>query len=268
MKSEGQATVIQQLEQTIEDLKTRIAELEKQYPALDTGLEALRLGEKDVGYERTVQAKSIQTSPMEDGGVLARPPGGAPPAGPPPLAAHGESAGLPLPLGPQTKFCSEISLVVSPRRISTQPDAQPSLQPPPPASLPWSDNLRQAGSQPSHPPLHTGFEASQEHSAFPSSGNGCDIPTAPPLPPETFPLMPGVGAEASPAPLTPSAPGPALPSPAGLSPPPRLGNQAVEQQASVFQKLLSGSFRAVGVGCRQSFRITECESFSSSSKSP
>ncbi|KAI4550365.1 hypothetical protein MJT46_019091 [Ovis ammon polii x Ovis aries] len=102
MKSEGQATVIQQLEQTIEDLKIRIAELEKQYPALDTGLEALRLGEKDVGYERTVQAKSIQTSPMEDG-----------------------------------------------------------------------------------------------------------------------------------------------------------GNQAVEQQASVFQKLLSGSFRAVGVGCRQSFRITE-----------
>ncbi|KAI4529490.1 hypothetical protein MG293_020738 [Ovis ammon polii] len=78
MKSEGQATVIQRLEQTIEDLKTKIAELEKQYPALDTGLEALKLGEKDVGYERIVQAKSIQTSPMEDGGVLARPPGGAP----------------------------------------------------------------------------------------------------------------------------------------------------------------------------------------------
>ncbi|XP_017898039.1 PREDICTED: formin-2 [Capra hircus] len=222
MKSEGQATVIQRLEQTIEDLKTKIAELEKQYPALDTGLEALKLGEKDVGYERIVQAKSIQTSPMEDGGVLARPPGGAPLVGPLPLTAHGESAGLPLPLGPQTMFCSEISLVVSPRRISVQLDAQPSLQPPPPASLPWSDSHGQAGSQPSHP-LHTGFETSQEHSAFPSSGNGCDIPTAPPLPPETSPLMPGVGTEASPAPLTPGAPGPALPSPAGLSPPPCLG---------------------------------------------
>ncbi|KAB1271679.1 Formin-2, partial [Camelus dromedarius] len=35
MKSEGQATVIQQLEQTIEDLRTKIAELEKQYPAVD-----------------------------------------------------------------------------------------------------------------------------------------------------------------------------------------------------------------------------------------
>ncbi|XFG15204.1 hypothetical protein AB1E19_018828 [Capra hircus] len=222
MKSEGQATVIQRLEQTIEDLKTKIAELEKQYPTLDTGLEALKLGEKDVGYERIVQAKSIQTSPMEDGGVLARPPGGAPLVGPLPLTAHGESAGLPLSSGPQTMFCSEISLVVSPRRISVQLDAQPSLQPPPPASLPWSDSHGQAGSQPSHP-LHTGFETSQEHSAFPSSGNGCDIPTAPPLPPETSPLMPGVGTEASPAPLTPGAPGPALPSPAGLSPPPCLG---------------------------------------------
>lgn len=46
-----------------------------------------------------------------------------------------------------------------------------------------------------------------------------------------------------------------------------LGNQAVEQQASVFEKLLSGSFRAVGVGCWQSFPITECGSFSSSTKS-
>ncbi|XP_045021442.1 formin-2 isoform X7 [Bubalus bubalis] len=144
MKSEGQATVIQRLEQTIEDLKTKIAELEKQYPALDTGLEALRLGEKDVGYERVVQAKSIQTSPVEEGGVLARPPGGALQVGPPPLTAHGESAEQPLPSGPQTMFCSEISLVVSPRRISVQLDAQPSLQPPPPASLPWSDSHGQA----------------------------------------------------------------------------------------------------------------------------
>ena len=217
MKSEGQATVIQRLEQTIEDLKTQIAELEKQYPALDTGLEALRLGEKDVGYERIVQAKSIQTSPMEEGGVLALPPGGAAPVGPPPLTAHGESAGLPLPSGPQTKFCSEISLVVSPRRISVQLDAQPSLQPPPPASLPWSDSQGQARSQPSHPPLHTGLETSHEHSAFPSSGNSYDIPTVPPLPPETSSLMPGLGTEASLAPLTPGAPGPALPSPAGLT---------------------------------------------------
>ena len=141
MKSEGQATVIQQIEESIEDLKTRIAKLDL---AIKANLEALRLGENDVGYERIVQAKSIQMSPMEDGGVLALPPGGAPPVGPQPLTTHGESAGLPLPLGPQTKFCSEISLVVSPRRMPVQPDAQPSLQPPPPASLPWSDSHRQA----------------------------------------------------------------------------------------------------------------------------
>ncbi|XP_073756045.1 formin-2 isoform X2 [Callorhinus ursinus] len=44
MKSEGQATVIQQLEQTIEDLRTKIAELEKQYPALDVDVASGRHG--------------------------------------------------------------------------------------------------------------------------------------------------------------------------------------------------------------------------------
>ena len=73
MKSEGQATVIQQIEESIEDLKTRIAKLDL---AIKANLEALRLGENDVRYERTVQAKSIQTSPMEEGGVLALPSGG------------------------------------------------------------------------------------------------------------------------------------------------------------------------------------------------
>ena len=63
MEAEGQATVIQQIEESIEDLKTRIAKLEL---ALKANLEALRLGENDVGYERIVQSKSIQTSPMEE----------------------------------------------------------------------------------------------------------------------------------------------------------------------------------------------------------
>ncbi|XP_078213393.1 formin-2 isoform X7 [Callithrix jacchus] len=44
MKSEGQATVIQQLEQTIEDLRTKIAELERQYPALDAEVASGRQG--------------------------------------------------------------------------------------------------------------------------------------------------------------------------------------------------------------------------------
>ncbi|KAG5216045.1 hypothetical protein JEQ12_001621 [Ovis aries] len=70
MEAEGQATVIQQIEESIEDLKTRIAKLEL---ALKANLEALRLGENDVGYERIVQSKSIQTSPMEE--VFAMIPG-------------------------------------------------------------------------------------------------------------------------------------------------------------------------------------------------
>ncbi|PNI55294.1 FMN2 isoform 1, partial [Pan troglodytes] len=125
MKSEGQATVIQQLEQTIEDLRTKIAELERQYPALDTEvasgrqglengvtasgdvcLEALRLEEKEVRHHRILEAKSIQTSPTEEGGVLTLPPVDGLP-GRPPCPPGAES-------GPQTKFCSEISLIVSP----------------------------------------------------------------------------------------------------------------------------------------------------------
>ncbi|XP_057592954.1 formin-2-like [Hippopotamus amphibius kiboko] len=222
MKSEGQATVIQQLEQTIEDLRTKIAELEKQYPAADSEaapardvcLEALRLGEKDVGHQRILQAKSIQTSPTEEGGTLPPPPVGVLPG-----TAVGDSAGTSSPPGPQTKFCSEISLVVSPRRISVQLDAHQPLQLPPPASLPWSDGQGQAGSQPSHPSLHTESGTSHEYSAFPSSENGRNIPPAPPLPPESSHPMPGLGTAAPPPRPPPAAPGPLLPSPAGPSPP-------------------------------------------------
>ena len=96
VKSEGQATVIQWLEWTIEDLKTRMAKLQKQYPTLEAGLEALSLDKNDVRYERIVQAKSIQMSPMEEGGVLALPPGGTLLVGPPPLTTHGEISGASL----------------------------------------------------------------------------------------------------------------------------------------------------------------------------
>ena len=96
VKSEGQATVIQWLERTIEDLKTRIVKLEKQYPTLEAGLEAFSLDKNDVRYERTVQAKSIQMSLMEEGGVLALPPGGTLLVGPPPLTAHGAISGAAL----------------------------------------------------------------------------------------------------------------------------------------------------------------------------
>ncbi|XP_023987722.1 formin-2 [Physeter macrocephalus] len=226
MKSEGQATVIQQLEQTIEDLRTKIAELEKQYPAADLEaaasgdacLRALRLGEKEVGHQRILQAKSIQTSPTEEGGTLPRPPMGALPE-----ATSGDPAGLSSPPGPQTKFCAEISLVVSPRRISVQLDAHPSLQAPPPTSPPWSDGQGQASSQPSRPSFHTEFETSHEHSPFPSSENSCDIPTALPLSPNISHQMPGLGTVAPPRSPPHVAPEPALSSPPCPSPPPPPG---------------------------------------------
>ncbi|XP_049552942.1 formin-2 [Orcinus orca] len=226
MKSEGQATVIQQLEQTIEDLRTKIAELEKQYPAADleaatsgdTCLRALSLGEKEVGHKRILQAKSIQTSPTEEGGTLTHPLMGALPE-----ATSGDSAGVSSPPGPQNKFCAEISLVVSPRRISVQLDAHPSLQAPPPMSPPWSDSQGQASSQPSHPYFHTEFETSHEHSAFPSSENSHDIPTALPLSPKFSHQMPGLGTVAPPWTPPHVVPEPALPSPPCPSPPPPPG---------------------------------------------
>ncbi|XP_007471675.1 PREDICTED: formin-2-like [Lipotes vexillifer] len=226
MKSEGQAIVIQQLEQTIEDLRTKIAELEKQYLAADleaatsgdTCVRALSLGEKEVGHQRILQAKSIQTSSTEEGGTLTHPSMGALPE-----ATSGDSAGLSSPPGPQNKFCAEISLVVSPRRISVQLDAHPSLQAPPPTSPPWSDGQGQASSQPSHPSFHMEFETSHEHSAFPSSENSHDIPTALPLSPKFSHQMPGLGTVAPPRTPPHVVPEPALPSPPCPSPPPPPG---------------------------------------------
>ena len=226
MKSECQATVIQQLEQTIEDLRTKIAELEKQYSAADLEaaasgdmcLRALTLGEKDLGHQRILQAKSIQASPTEEGGTLTRPPMGALPE-----ATNGDSAGPSSPPGPQTKFCTDISLVVSPRRISVQLDAHLSLQTPPPASRPWSDCQGQVSSQPSHPSLHTEFETSHEHSAFPSSENSHDIPPALPLSPKSSHQMPDLSTTAPQPPPPGAAPWSALPSPLCPSPPPPPG---------------------------------------------
>ncbi|XP_019278845.2 formin-2 isoform X1 [Panthera pardus] len=247
MKSEGQATVIQQLEQTIEDLRTKIAELEKGYPALDVEmargrhgaqnggapledvcLEALRLGEKDVRHQRLLQAKSIQTSPTEEGGIPILPSVNTLPECPhhPPGAESGDSPVPSSPSGPQTKFCSEISLIVSPRRISVQLDTHQPTLPPPSPSLLKSDSQRQSGSQPSHPSLHTEFETSHEHSVFSSFENSHNVQPSPPLPcTESSSSMPGVGMAAPPPPLLPGTTRPVLPSIAIPPPPPLPGTE-------------------------------------------
>ncbi|XP_014391505.1 PREDICTED: formin-2 [Myotis brandtii] len=222
--SEGQATVIQQLEQTIEDLRTKIAELEKQYPAMDAEvaggrlgvqngeapsddvcLAALRLGEEHGRHQRILQAKSIQTSPTEEGGPPTRPPATTLPEGP-------------SPSGPQTKFCSEISLLVSPRQI-VQLDAHQPVQPPPPPPLPWAEGQGQARPQSSQPSLQTELDTSHEQSVASPSGHSLSVPPPPPLPctassGSTFGV--GTGAPSPPPPSTP----PSMPSTQMLPPPP------------------------------------------------
>nr|XP_044998372.1 formin-2 [Jaculus jaculus] len=251
VKSEGQATVIQQLEQTIEDLRTKIAALEKQYPALDregascsqgsdnrrrglddVTLEGLRGGGKDKLPERILEAKSIQTSPTEEGRSLTPSPLNALPEGLPclPSTESGEPVVPPSPSGPQTKFCSEISLIVSPRRISVQLDSHQSKQsisqPPPPPFLPGSDGQGKPGLQPSYPSIHTEFETSHVHTVSSSFENSCNIPLAPPLPcTESSAPMPGLGMETPPPPCLSDKTVPDLPSTTVLPPPPQPGSE-------------------------------------------
>ncbi|KAM5300776.1 formin-2 [Glossophaga mutica] len=233
MKSEGQATVIQQLEQTIEDLRTKIAELEKQYPAADMGvasgrsgvqngvasseevcLEALRLGQKDVQPQRILRAQSIQTSPTEEGGLPALPSVATlpdPPSWPP--GADSGVAAVPSPAsGPQTKFCSEISLIVSPRQISVQLSAHQSTPPPPP--LPRSEGHAQVASGSSQPAFQTQLDTSHEQSVSSPFEDSPNIPPPPPLPcTGSSSSMPGLG-------VVPPPPPPSMPSTDMLPPPP------------------------------------------------
>ncbi|XP_042530411.1 formin-2 isoform X1 [Dipodomys spectabilis] len=242
-KSEGQATVIQQLERTIEDLRTKIAELEKQYPVPDMEvtsshqgvengvtpsdlvcLEALRIEGKDLQQPRVLEAKSIQTSPTEEGGGLPLPPGNALHGLPCPPATGD------LPAGPQTKFCSEISLLVSPRRISVQFDSQQSTptvsQLLPPTSPQGTNGQGQPGSLLSHPSLHTEGGTSHDHSVSSSLENRCTVPPPPPLPSmESSSSMPGLNVATSAPPSISDGTVPVLPSTAIPQTPPLPGTQ-------------------------------------------
>ncbi|XP_029787183.1 formin-2-like, partial [Suricata suricatta] len=197
-------------------------------PLEDVCLEALRLEEKDVRHQRILQAKSIQTSPTEEGGIPILSSVNTLPEFPhhPPGAESGDSAVTSSPSGPQTKFCSEISLIVSPRRIAVQLDTHQPTLPPPPLSLPSSDSQRPAGSRSFQPSLHTEFETSHEHSVFFSFENSHNIQRSPPLPcTESSSSMPGVSMAAPPPPPLPGTTGPLLPSTAIPPPPPLPGTK-------------------------------------------
>uniref|UniRef100_A0A8C3LXB1 Formin-2 n=1 Tax=Chrysolophus pictus TaxID=9089 RepID=A0A8C3LXB1_CHRPC len=148
LKSEERASVIQQLEQTIEDLRTKIAELEKQFPATEIQTTEREQENEHVhtacrefssvtlqteAVPRTVsQARSVQTSPTEDYSLHRMPSANALPLPPSPLnleSGKGEETSEKLPaLELQPTFCSEISLILSPKLISVPLDASQSVQ--------------------------------------------------------------------------------------------------------------------------------------------
>uniref|UniRef100_A0A7M4FCK5 DEP domain-containing protein n=1 Tax=Crocodylus porosus TaxID=8502 RepID=A0A7M4FCK5_CROPO len=146
LKSEERANVIQQLEQTIEDLRTKIAELEKQFPATEaqtlwcdqesepghlvsrklSGV-AVQTSELNALSKTVLQVKSVQTSPTE---IHAMPSTNALPL--PPhhvegVCSEGPTQHLPT-LELQPTFCSELSLMLSPKMISVPLDASQSMQ--------------------------------------------------------------------------------------------------------------------------------------------
>ncbi|KAM9297584.1 formin-2 [Morus bassanus] len=241
VKSEERASVIQQLEQTIEDLRTKIAELEKQFPAAEVQtagreqenehmhtvcgeLSSVTLQtNREETIPRTVsQARSVQTSPTEDYLTHTMPSANALPQPPPPPHLEGgksEGTAQKLPaLELQPTFFSEISLILSPKLISVPLDAsQPVESSTPQSLLPGPKvNLSLAFEgeteiPASHQPLSTVDVACSEHPPSLPPEPTCSIP--PPLP-ATQPAAPLSGAH-----------GPSLATPmsmAGVPPPPPL----------------------------------------------
>ncbi|XP_077201361.1 formin-2 isoform X2 [Paroedura picta] len=194
MKSEERANEIQRLEQTIQDLKSKIAELEKQFPAAelpiscrtqqneikpptseglsDTGLHE----EEPCNLSKTISAKSVQTSPTEDCSIHTMPSASTLPQLLQGDASQGPTQPLPT-LESQTTFCSEISLVLSPKRISVQLDAAQDKQPLPRPSGLDANLLPSEEFISSHPPLSTESIACSEHSPSLNSHPNSSSPT-------------------------------------------------------------------------------------------
>ncbi|MGH0124556.1 UNVERIFIED_CONTAM: hypothetical protein FKN15_037515 [Acipenser sinensis] len=226
--------VIQQLEQTIEDLRIKIAELEKQYMPLEKdictkhqecGIEDrafkdfchVDLQTEEGTFLSSLEAKSVQTSPVEECFNSKVPlsdkmPSSSSIALPQDSKAE-PSPAIPIPEAPT--YHSEISVVLSPRltpnfigtcqqqQQSSLPSGQSGTQPPPPPPPP----LPGCSVPPPPPPPLPGFLAPP----LP----GCAVPPPPP-PPQ--PSLRGCPIPPSP-PLLPGCP-PPFPCPGGLVPPP------------------------------------------------
>ncbi|XP_030124078.4 formin-2 isoform X1 [Taeniopygia guttata] len=217
VKSEERASVIQQLEQTIEDLRTKIAELEKQFPAAEVqtaGREqenehahadsgelssvTLQRNEEETTTRTVSQARSVQTSPTEDYLTHKMPSASALPQPPPPPhleggKSEGPTQNLPA-LELQPTFCSEISLILSPKLISVPLDASQSVQSIPQSPLPGPKvdlSLAFEGeteTKVSHQPLSTVDVTCSEHPPSLPPEPTCSIPPSLPLTEQAAPL--------------------------------------------------------------------------------
>ncbi|KAM6086208.1 formin-2 isoform 1-T1 [Theristicus caerulescens] len=249
VKSEERASVIQQLEQTIEDLRTKIAELEKQFPAAEVQTArreqenehthtvcgelssvTLQTNGKETVPRTVSQARSVQTSPTEDYLTHTMPSANALPQPPPHTHLEGGKSEGPTQKLPalelQPTFCSEISLILSPKLISVPLDASQSVQSTPQSPLPGPKvNLSLAFEgetemPASHQPLSTVDVTCSEH--------------PPPLPLEpTCSIPPSLPATEAAAPLS-GPPGPSLATPmsmAGVPPPPPLPGSGLPPSA-------------------------------------
>ncbi|XP_068041071.1 formin-2 isoform X3 [Anomalospiza imberbis] len=247
VKSEERASVIQQLEQTIEDLRTKIAELEKQFPAAEVqtaGREqenehahadsgelssmTLQRNEEETTPRTVSQARSVQTSPTEDYLTHKMPSASALPQPPPPPHLEGgknEGPTQKLPaLELQPTFCSEISLILSPKLISVPLDACQSVQSIPQSPLPGPKvDLSLAFEAEtemtvSHQPLSTVDVTCSEHPPSLPPEPTCSIPPSLPATEQAAPLSGAHGhsfvtpISVAGLPLPPPLPGSGLPS--------------------------------------------------------
>ncbi|XP_038253288.1 formin-2 isoform X2 [Dermochelys coriacea] len=240
LKSEERANVIQQLEQTIEDLRTKIAELEKQFPAPkeaqipckdqesesgrpvcgERGNVDLQTNEGNVLPKTVLQVKSVQTSPVEDYFTHSKPSANALPQSPPHLEGDKfERPSQPLPtLELHPTYCSEVSLILSPKLISTQLNESQSTESTsqPPRAGPDTDlssSLFQEATVLPAPHQSRSTETVTCSDCFPSvsSEPTCSIP--PPLPgTELSVLLPGAGGSS----FISHLPGAGVPSPPPL----------------------------------------------------
>ncbi|XP_050806327.1 formin-2 isoform X2 [Gopherus flavomarginatus] len=244
LKSEERANVIQQLEQTIEDLRTKIAELEKQFPATEAQIPCrdqesesghsvcgergnvdLQTNEENVLPKTVLQVKSVQTSPVEDCFTHSKPSANTLPQSP--LDLEGDKIERPSQQLPTLElyptYCSEVSLILSPKLISMQLDESQSTEstshPPRPGPDTDLSALFEEATVSSTPHRSQSTESVTCSECFPSVSSEPTFSIPPPLPGTELSIsLPGAGGSS----FTSHLPGAGVP-----CPPPLPGSELV-----------------------------------------